>query len=895
MIRFRYPAALCLLFVAWLAGCGGGGVANPITIEIQPSITESVDVGKTLNYTAFLGNDTTNQGVTWTITGTNCSGGAVGVMGGCGELTNNQALSVTYVAPTGISAGLSVTLTATSKAQKTVTATETINVVLSPTFSTITLPDGKNAVPYSQTITITGGVAPYTYSLASGNLPACLSLNPGPTNLLTTTIVGTPCSSGTSNFTVQVTDADGVTTPQAFTITIAKAPLLSITTTTLPLGYTNVSYSAFLVAQGGVAPLSWSFLGGTMPPGLILSRTGQVSGTPAAAGVYSFQVQVQDVSLPAPGQQIPGTISLTIQTPPALSITTTSPLPSGTVAAAYSTGLQATGGIPPYTWRVTQGLLPSGLSLGSLGNGTGSITGVPVLVTSSNFTVQVTDSEIVPQTSAKPFSITIGAGAASSNTLFHGTYSFLFNGFDSGGSVALIGYLNADGNGKITSGIEDGNRSTGVATLISLTGTYSIGTDGRGTLELVATNSVTATTSTTDYQLVLDSSGNARIFENNSIGANNDAVGTHGEGILKPAVGPGFSANSFSGNYAFVFPGQDSAGNPTALGGVIHADGTGTLSQGIGDYNDGGALTPHVNLSGSFAFDTGARAVAGLTFAAPTQINLNFVFYFVSPSDLFWAEMDAVDTTHPRLSGEMILQQPTVALTSTILQNPSVATGTGVSSGNASVFAGLLSAAQCDGATNTVSLAYDENNGGAITAPALAGTCAVTPNGRISFTGLGASAALTRVATAYLTGPGQGFLLGSDTAVTTGLLEQQSGGPFADTSVFGGYTLSAPFTAEKNVANVLGQVTADGVVSVTGTVDEFDAPTVANPEGVPHIAQSLNATINTLAGNGRGTMTTNTPIGFPTGVIFYVVSPGSLRLISSDAGGQHPEVIFLDH
>ena len=901
MKRLRFPAAPFLLCLWWLAGCGGGGgtTVNPITIEIQPSTAQSVDVGGTINYTAFLANDTNNQGVQWSLptSGTACSGN------GCGTLTNavSQPPSVTYVAPTGISAALSVTLTATSVAQTKVTATANINVVLAPAFSTTTLADGKNGVPYSQTISITGGVAPYTYSLATGSgpLPGCLSLNPGPTSSLSTSIVGTPCGSGTSTFTVQVKDSGGAPAVQrTFTITIAPAPALSITTTALPLGYTNLNYSAFLGAQGGVAPLTWSLVSGTLPPGLLLSPTGQVSGIPTATGLFSFLVQVRDSSLPAPGQQIPGTISLTIQAPPALSITTTS-LPSGTVATAYAGGsLQASGGIPPYTWSVSQGLLPSGLTLFSLANNTGSISGVPVLATTSSFTVQVTDSEIVPATATQPLSIAIGPGSANGNTLFQGTYSFLFNGFDSGGSVAIIGFLTADGNGKITSGLEDSNRSAGVVNLIGLSGTYSIGTDGRGTLELIAKSPLGATI-TTDYQLVLDASGNARFFENNSTGTNTDApLGTHGAGILKPVVvgSSGFSASSFSGNYSFVFSGQDSAAKPVALGGVLHANGAGTLTQGIGDFNDGGTFTPHVNLSGNFNFDTGTRAIAALTFAAPAQINLNFAVYFVSPSHLFFAEMDTVDATHPRLSGEMILQQPDVAFNSTVLQGGSVATGTGVSSSNASVFAGLLTAPQCDGAT-AVSLDFDENNGGAISAPAptLTGKCTVTPNGRVSFTDLGASASQTRLAAVYLTGPGQGFLLGSDTAVTTGLLEQQSGGPFTLASVLGGYTLSAPFVAEAQVANVLGQVVANGAASVTGTVDEFDAPTVAQPEGTANLAQSLVATINTLAASGRGQLTTNLLTGFPTNVVFYVVAPGSMRLISVDAGGQHPEVIFLDH
>jgi hypothetical protein len=139
-------------------------------------------------------------------------------------------------------------------------------------------------------------------------------------------------------------------------------------------------------------------------------------------------------------------------------------------------------------------------------------------------------------------------------------------------------------------------------------------------------------------------------------------------------------------------------------------------------------------------------------------------------------------------------------------------------------------------------------------------------------------------------GQGQGFLLGSDAAVTTGLLEQQSGGPFADSSVLGGYTLSAPFAADNQVPSVLGQLTGDGVGDLAGTINEVDSP------GTPaHLAQSLVATINGLASSGRGTITANSLTGFATNLIFYVVSPASSRAISADAGGAHPQVFLLDH
>ena len=92
------------------------------------------------------------------------------------------------------------------------------------------------------------------------------------------------------------------------------------------------------------------------------------------------------------------------------------------------------------------------------------------------------------------------------------------------------------------------------------------------------------------------------------------------------------------------------------------------------------------------------------------------------------------------------------------------------------------------------------------------------------FTGLGSSPAQKHVAKEYLTGLGTGFLLGTDAGVTTGLLEQQSGGPsFSNASVQGSYALGTPLIVETNMKNVIGQATSNGSGSLAGIVDAIDA------------------------------------------------------------------------
>jgi hypothetical protein len=432
--------------------------------------------------------------------------------------------------------------------------------------------------------------------------------------------------------------------------------------------------------------------------------------------------------------------------------------------------------------------------------------------------------------------------------------------------------------------------------------------DGHGTMEILTTFGQNAVL-TTDYDLVVDSNGNIRYFENYSTktnGAFNDVKQTHGEGIMKLVAASSFASDNFSGNYAFEFPGSDLKGKRAALAGVIQADGTKNITSGTGDFNDAGAYNSQFSLSGEFGLASGNRGLAEMTFAPGNspQVTLNFVFYFVSSSDLFFVECDSNSTTSTcgtglpanyQLAGEMILQQPTTVFNQTVLQGVSVASGTGVnSSGNASVYAGLLTAPQCDGRTG-VTLTADENNGGTVDMPSYAGTCTITLNGRAAFslTGAGNPVPASRVAVGYLTGPGQGFLLGSDTAVTTGLLEQQSGGPFTNGSLEGGYTLSARFVAEKGVKNVLGQVTGDGIGDITGAVDEID-PTGAT---APNLVKPLAAALTGLTSNGRGifTPTGTVPPGFPASSVLYITSPGIFRLVSSDPADTHPQLMFFDH
>src|SRR5215208_3734045 len=141
---------------------------------------------------------------------------------------------------------------------------------------------------YSQTLTVTGGTAPYTFSFDNGLLPA------GITFAKDGVLSGiSDSAAGPFGFTVTATDKTGRKVTKDVNLLVA-APVIVATPLGLPRAFVGSLYSTTLGAMGGIAPHSFTLVAGELPRGLSLSMSGRLGGLPTAAGTSLFTVGMLD-------------------------------------------------------------------------------------------------------------------------------------------------------------------------------------------------------------------------------------------------------------------------------------------------------------------------------------------------------------------------------------------------------------------------------------------------------------------------------------------------------------------------------------------------------------------------------------------------------------------------
>jgi hypothetical protein len=724
---------------------------------------------------------------------------------------------------------------------------------------TLTPASGQTLNP-GQTVTITAAVANDTNSQGvtwSLTGPGSLSGN------TTTSVVFTAPANVSTTTTATITATSVANSTITATESITVNAVLTITTGSLPAGILLVPYNAFVNASGATPPLTWTVVSGSLPAGLTFlststSTSAQITGTPTVLQTSSFTVQVSDTS----GATVTQALSITINKPPPLSVATGSLL-SGTVGAAYSQTLQASSGVPPYTWSLTAGTLPVGLALAS----NGVISGTPAATGTSEFTVQVVDStKPAAQIASANLSITINPGNTN-NSKLSGNYAFSVRGFDPNGLFVAAGSFVADGNGNIASGLMDTNDTATLLLSQSFSGTYSVGQNGLGTMTF---NMALGGSRTFAFSVMANSSANMIEFDDSTGG------GTRNSGVLMRQTTSAFSTAQITGSYAFGFLGVDSGQNRFGLAGDFQADGTGKFTSGLLDSDDAiSGPSANVAFTGAYSVASTGRGTATITTGQGTT---SYAFYVVNAAELLVVGIDPfVSGGNPLVSG-MILGQTS----NSSFSLPSVFELTALDASQSVVEAQV---GQFNAISGGFSLTSDQNKGGALTSPAGSGGYTIV-NGRVSLspgtTGSGfQNTTPTSQPVFYMVNDNEAFIIGADPEVSFGFMAQQSG-PFTDSSLAGTYAGGSLAPVNPDVSNVVS-ITVAGSNNLTVTSD------ISSKNGLSQ--NQASGGVPSVATNGRVAVAEN---GNPSAEILYMVTSAQFFAMSG-SGDTTARVDIFQH
>ncbi|MGC1964869.1 MAG: hypothetical protein WA673_00330 [Candidatus Acidiferrales bacterium] len=491
-----------------------------------------------------------------------------------------------------------------------------------------------------------------------------------------------------------------------------------------------------------------------------------------------------------------------------------------------------------------------------------------------------------------------------------GPFAFSYSGNDQNGFLAVAGSFQADGAGHIVSGVEDvDNFGTGPSTQVSISGTYVVGPDGRGTAKINVGSGSGAGQGTVDtWQFVLTSYQHGYLTRFD--------VKTTGSGTIDQQNLNGLTTSpaALSGPYVFGVSGGDKAFYPQGMAGKFVANGAGAISGGnaILDVNDslnpgGKVTTGDRSLAGTYAMDpTFPGSGRGtITLTSATTGSVQYAFYIVNTTaseqstQMHVVEIDG----NNYLGGDIYGGLTGVSFTPASLTAGNYAFTVGGNSPTGAYSAGGVFVSSGAGGTSSGGV-LDGNNAGTVTADTTLGACTYAVDsgtGRIdlklnlsSGTCPGGSSSTTQEFAAYQTAQGSAVMLELDTtALATGAAYQQTAIPtIASTDHFSfrlagqGIFHNAPASYQQNLS---GQVswgtgcTASSGTSCGGTID-ISAYSAVNPGDPVNAVMTIVTTApDSTTGRGEVVIAGMNP-NVTYNATIYLIDDNNALLFDSDTG-----------
>jgi uncharacterized protein YjdB len=465
-----------------------------------------------------------------------------------------------------------------------------------------------------------------------------------------------------------------------------------------------------------------------------------------------------------------------------------------TATGTYSDGTMSV--LTNATWT------SSNIAVATIGSTTGLATGVGVGTTT------ITAASGTVTSPGVTLTVTSTGG---NNSLLNGQYALLLSGADQADGFAFnysfAASITADGLGDITTGeidFADGNFMT--ANVTPITGTYTIGSDGRGSITLTTLNTYFGVGGITTLGVSMTSGTGGLIIEEDSFATGSGTLTMQGAGST--------SQSSITGNYVFAFSGVDESNTDSIIdvAGDFTANGAGgVFSNGVQDVVTGGVTNLNGAIAGTYtAPDGNGRGTATLQSG-------DYAYYSAGGTTLYFIEIDEKTL----LSGSVVTQASSPSLPAG--SYAFAGGGTDYLDGGVPLAVGGLFTS--DGAINITSGTLDFNDDGSGTEfsdIAISGTWTVGSNGRGVMTLSDPDYPITEFSF-YPTANNGIFLLEIDgSGFQSSEIAMLQSGTFSDASLTGPYAVNfsgVPLNTGALEHDVVGELTSNGAGTLTGLAD----------------------------------------------------------------------------